>query len=85
MIIICDAAYVNGQRQGRIMERPFRIGESITKENLVNGNPPNSRPNLDVEAELNLAYRSAEDFEENKVAQKMKELGLERYDFLAQS
>ncbi|KNA15451.1 hypothetical protein SOVF_097950 [Spinacia oleracea] len=73
-----STAYVNGQRQGRIMEKPFRKGESITEENLVNGNLPCSIPLLDVEGELNLAFTSAETFEDNKVSQKMKELGLER-------
>lgn len=60
------------------MEKPFRKGESITEENLVNGNLPCSIPLLDVEGELNLAFTSAETFEDNKVSQKMKELGLER-------
>lgn len=60
------------------MEKPFRIGESISKENLVNGNLPSPMPLLDVEGELDLAFRSAEGCEENKVSQKMKELGLER-------
>ncbi|KAL2895669.1 Fatty acyl-CoA reductase 2 [Bienertia sinuspersici] len=73
-----STAYVNGQRQGKIMEKPFRIGESITKENLVNGSLPSAMPLLDVQGELDLAFKSAEDFEENKVAQKMKELGLAR-------
>ncbi|XP_021745855.1 fatty acyl-CoA reductase 2-like [Chenopodium quinoa] len=73
-----STAYVNGQRQGRIMERPFRKGESITEENIVNGSLPCPMPLLDVEGELNLAFTSAEGFEENKVSQKMKELGLER-------
>ena len=82
MVTFETAAYVNGQRQGKIMEKPFRIGESITKETVVNGNLPSAMPLLDVEGELDLAFKSAGDFEENKVAQKMKELGLERLDFL---
>ncbi|CAO2831475.1 unnamed protein product [Amaranthus hypochondriacus] len=73
-----STAYVNGQRQGKIMERPFRKGESIAKENLVSENVSTSMPPLDVEGEIDLAFKSARSFEENKVAQKMKELGLER-------
>ncbi|KAH9602293.1 hypothetical protein KSS87_012971 [Heliosperma pusillum] len=73
-----STAYVNGQRQGRIMERPFKTGESIRGRNIVNGNSPSSVPSFDLEKELELAPRSANEFEVKKVSQKMKELGLER-------
>ena len=69
---------MNGQRQGRILERPFRIGETILRENLVNENPSSQIPMLDLEGELNLAQRLANTSAGNKTTQKMKEIGLER-------
>lgn len=73
-----STAYVNGQRQGRILERPFRIGETILQEDLVNENPSSPIPLLDLEGELNLAQRLAKTSAGNKTTQKMKEIGLER-------
>ncbi|GAB4851490.1 hypothetical protein Ancab_030892 [Ancistrocladus abbreviatus] len=73
-----STAYVNGQQQGRIMEKPFRTGDSIVNENIVSRNPASSHPVLDIEEEIRLALSSAEAFEGHGVAQKMKELGLER-------
>ncbi|KAK9921601.1 hypothetical protein M0R45_030105 [Rubus argutus] len=72
-----STAYVNGQRQGRIMEKPFSIGESITGENSTSETPPGFDP-LDVENEIKLAMNSKGAYEDNEVAQKMKDLGLER-------
>jgi len=69
---------VNGQRQGTILERPFRIGETILRENLVNENPSSQIPVLDLEGELNLAQRLANASAANKSTHKMKEVGLER-------
>ena len=67
-------AYVNGQRQGRIMEKPLCFGDWIARENsMVSGSTA-----LDIENEVKLALNSKEDFQENEVAQKMKDLGLER-------
>ncbi|KAJ6968229.1 hypothetical protein NC653_036240 [Populus alba x Populus x berolinensis] len=74
-----STAYVNGQRQGRIMEKPFLFGDCIARENLIiSESTPRFAPALDIEHELNLASDSKEAFQENEVAQKMKELGLER-------
>lgn len=59
------------------MEKPFCMGDSIAKENFVS----NSRrliPTLDVENEMKLAWESKEFSTDGEVAQKMKELGLER-------
>lgn len=69
-------AYVNGQRQGRIMEKPFGIGDSIAREifQISSG----SLPTLDIESEMKLASDLKKDSEVDLVAQKMKELGLER-------
>ncbi|KAI5560610.1 hypothetical protein BDE02_16G058800 [Populus trichocarpa] len=74
-----STAYVNGQRQGRIMEKPFLFGDCIARENLIiSESTPRFAPALDIEHEMNLALDSKEAFQENEVAQKMKELGLER-------
>lgn len=59
------------------MEKPFCMGDSIAKENFV----CNSRrliPTLDVENEMKLALESKEFSTDSEVAQKMRELGLER-------
>ncbi|XP_050383037.1 fatty acyl-CoA reductase 2, chloroplastic [Argentina anserina] len=72
-----STAYVNGQRQGRIMERPFHKGESITGENSTSETSPGFE-SLDVGNEIKLAMNSTGAYEENEVAQKMKDLGLER-------
>ncbi|QCE05335.1 fatty acyl-CoA reductase 2 [Vigna unguiculata] len=73
-----STAYVNGQRQGRIMERPFSIGECIAKEKFISEVSPKYLPTLDVEGEINLVSNYKGDVEDNILAQKMKEIGLER-------
>ncbi|GAV86140.1 SET domain-containing protein/Sterile domain-containing protein/NAD_binding_4 domain-containing protein [Cephalotus follicularis] len=72
-----STAYVNGQRQGKIMEKPFCIGDNIARE-FVRDITPRFLPILDIQNEIELATNSKENFEENSVAQKMKELGLQR-------
>ncbi|PHU05779.1 hypothetical protein BC332_26601 [Capsicum chinense] len=76
--ILLPTAYVNGQRQGRIMEKPFCSGDSITKETLSAGVYKNSFSSLNVEDEIKLILESKHAIEDNIVSQKMKELGLER-------
>ncbi|KAA8518325.1 hypothetical protein F0562_015792 [Nyssa sinensis] len=73
-----STAYVNGQRQGRIMEKPFCIGDSIARENLIYETSQRSIATLNVEDEIKLVLESKEAFEDNAASQKMKELGLER-------
>ncbi|KAK6793821.1 hypothetical protein RDI58_007274 [Solanum bulbocastanum] len=73
-----STAYVNGQQQGRIMEKPFCIGDSIAKENLLSGVDLNSFTSLNVEDEIKLVLESKQGLEDNSVAQKMKEIGLQR-------
>ncbi|RWR72082.1 Male sterility [Cinnamomum micranthum f. kanehirae] len=69
-----STAYVNGQREGRVLERPFYMGESIARERLTTESSVNSLPELDVEAEMELIGA----FQENLMAKKMKEMGLDR-------
>ncbi|WVY97448.1 hypothetical protein V8G54_029599 [Vigna mungo] len=73
-----STAYVNGQRQGRIMERPFSIGQCIAKEKFISEVSPTYIPTLDVEGEINLVSNYKGDVQDNLLAQKMKEIGLER-------
>ncbi|XP_057496385.1 fatty acyl-CoA reductase 2, chloroplastic [Actinidia eriantha] len=73
-----STAYVNGQRQGRIMEKPFSIGDSIARENLIFETQKIPLPTLRVEDELKLVLDSKGTFDDNSEGQKMKELGLER-------
>ncbi|CAN6893986.1 unnamed protein product [Brassica oleracea var. botrytis] len=70
-----STAYVNGQRQGRIMEKPFSMGDCIATENFLEGN----RKALDVDREMKLALDAArKGTQDQEKAQKMKDLGLER-------
>ncbi|CAI0406505.1 unnamed protein product [Linum tenue] len=74
-----STAYVNGQRQGRIMERAFSMGDCIARENnnsLVC--EAASRFTLDIQEEVKMVMNSKEVFHPNEVAIKMRELGLER-------
>ncbi|KAL7616493.1 fatty acyl-CoA reductase 2, chloroplastic [Lactuca sativa] len=74
-----STAYVNGQRQGRIMERPFNAGDSIARESLIYEDQELiSIPNLNVEDEIKLVLESKKSLGENAASQKLKELGLER-------
>ncbi|KAK3020337.1 hypothetical protein RJ639_045321, partial [Escallonia herrerae] len=53
LLLHISTAYVNGQRQGRIMEKAFCVGDSIARENFVLGtSETSSLPILDVEEEL---------------------------------
>lgn len=79
-----STAYVNAQREGRSLEEPFEMGYSIAREKSA------SAPALDVQGEFHLANKALEDFEnefsnlescklkEAKIAQRMKDLGMER-------
>ncbi|KAL2604793.1 hypothetical protein AAZV13_09G086700 [Glycine max] len=73
-----STAYVNGQKQGRIMERPFSIGECIAREKYISEVSPKYLPTLDIEGEINLVSNYKGDIEDNLLTQKMKEIGLER-------
>ncbi|KAL8204790.1 hypothetical protein R6Q57_010413 [Mikania cordata] len=70
-----STAYVNGQRQGRIMEKPFNIGETIARESLMYGN---QMAKLNVEDEIKMVLELKKSVGENALVQKLKELGLER-------
>ncbi|KAH6785013.1 hypothetical protein C2S51_037468 [Perilla frutescens var. frutescens] len=71
-------AYVNGQRQGRIMEKPFCIGESILGETIVYGNHHATLPELSVEDEIKIVVEAKNALGDDSLLQKMKELGMQR-------
>ncbi|KAJ4823884.1 Fatty acyl-CoA reductase 2 [Turnera subulata] len=73
-----STAYVNGQRQGRIMEKPFSMGDCIAKENFLSESTAGFLPSLDVKSEIDMAINLKKAFQEFEVAQKMRELGLDR-------
>ncbi|XP_030930989.1 fatty acyl-CoA reductase 2-like [Quercus lobata] len=73
-----STAYVNGERQGLIMEKPFHTGQTIAERSATSKTPPVSIPVLDIIAEIDLVSDLKLSAHENDVAQKMKELGLQR-------
>ncbi|KAK2975149.1 hypothetical protein RJ640_010829 [Escallonia rubra] len=74
-----STAYVNGERQGQIMEMPFRMGDCIARERInTSGTPQRSIPVLDVEGEMKWAVDLEETSQDNEVAQKFKKLGMNR-------
>ncbi|KAJ4796456.1 Fatty acyl-CoA reductase [Rhynchospora pubera] len=68
-----STAYVNGQRQGAILERPFGLGDTIASEISSS----NYCPVLDIEEEIKLAFSSTAKDDASNV-QEMKDLGLKR-------
>ena len=73
---------MNGQRQGLVLEKPFRMGDTIAKE-LGSSSSGSSEgykiPVLDIEAEIKLAFYSRRHLDNSpSFAQEMKDLGLER-------
>ncbi|XP_008660506.1 fatty acyl-CoA reductase 2, chloroplastic [Zea mays] len=76
-----STAYVNGQRQGLVLEKPFRMGDTIAKELPGwSSSPGHKIPVLDIEAEIKLAFYSTRHRPDDSpsFAQEMKDLGLER-------
>ncbi|KAK6944000.1 Fatty acyl-coenzyme A reductase, NAD-binding domain [Dillenia turbinata] len=70
-------AYVNGKRQGNVMEKPLYEGETIAKEKCLYSK--NSVPsNLDVDAEIRICSTSKFVSEDNEQTQAMKEMGIKR-------
>jgi fatty acyl-CoA reductase len=72
---------VNGQRQGLVLEKPFRMGDTIAKELASSEHSSSSSTVLDIEAEIKLAfdYSRRRSVDSASFAQEMKDLGLERY------
>ncbi|KAF5187516.1 Fatty acyl-coa reductase [Thalictrum thalictroides] len=73
-----STAYVNGKRRGIVMEKPFYLGDSISREKAASEIPRRSFPLLDVEAEIKMAVDASKKFQDDVGSQKMIALGLER-------
>ncbi|KAL8135600.1 hypothetical protein AgCh_010289 [Apium graveolens] len=68
-----STAYVNGQRQGRVMEKPFCVDDSIARESLTFGTTETSSfPMLGVQDELKLVLDRRQGLEGNALSQNMK-------------
>ncbi|KAF0912883.1 hypothetical protein E2562_019466 [Oryza meyeriana var. granulata] len=75
-----STAYVNGQRQGVVLEKPFRLGDTIAKE-LGSSSDSSEHKNtmLDIEAEIKLAFDHRRHSDDSaSFSEEMKDLGLER-------
>ncbi|XP_059306065.1 fatty acyl-CoA reductase 2, chloroplastic-like [Lycium ferocissimum] len=68
-----STAYANGGRKGLILERPFTMGESLTKEMITS-----NVPSLHAAIELDLVSKLKNNINDNGLEQNMKDLGLER-------
>ncbi|PHU14678.1 hypothetical protein BC332_15883 [Capsicum chinense] len=73
-----STAYVNGQREGIILEKPFTMGESITKEKITSISPFTNFPSLHADNEMDLVSKLKNNITNNGLEQIMKDLGLER-------
>ncbi|KAL6642512.1 hypothetical protein ACP70R_020693 [Stipagrostis hirtigluma subsp. patula] len=73
-----STAYVNGQRQGVVLEKPFRFGDSIAKE-LASSGSSDHNALLDIEEEIKLIFDARRHSDDPaSFSQEMKNLGLER-------
>ncbi|XP_060206141.1 fatty acyl-CoA reductase 2, chloroplastic-like [Lycium barbarum] len=68
-----STAYANGGREGLIFEKPFTMGESLTKEMITS-----NVPSLHVARELDLVSKLKSTINNNGLEQNLKELGIER-------
>ena len=81
-MFVDHTAYVNGQRQGVVLEKPFRLGDTIGKESSGSSDSSSDQHKkavLDIEAEIKLAFDSRRHSDDSaSFSQEMKDLGLER-------
>ena len=73
MMTLSWAAYVAGEQEGIVLEKPFHLGETLTEGTQ-----------LDIESELNLIKETRRELKANRSSEKaerriMKELGLNRW------
>ncbi|PKA49346.1 Fatty acyl-CoA reductase 2 [Apostasia shenzhenica] len=74
-----STAYVNGKRQGRVLEKPFCTGDTIVKELFSHElSADSTMPLLDIEAEIDLAFRKKSSPDDSQLVQQLKDLGLKR-------
>ncbi|XP_049408545.1 fatty acyl-CoA reductase 2, chloroplastic-like [Solanum stenotomum] len=74
-----STAYANGEREGLILEKPFIMEESITKEKITSISPFTNFPSLHVDNEIDLVSKLKNNIINNiDLEQIMKNLGVER-------
>ncbi|MCD7467288.1 hypothetical protein HAX54_004628 [Datura stramonium] len=77
-----SSAFVNGEREGLILEKPFTMGESITKEKITSISPFTNFPSLDANNERDLVSKLKNNITNNiGLEQIMKDFGVERAKF----
>ncbi|WVZ54091.1 hypothetical protein U9M48_004951 [Paspalum notatum var. saurae] len=78
LLLHVSTAYVSGQRQGVVMEKPFQLGDTIAKE-FGGSTDCKVAALLDIETEVKLALASRIGSDDSaSISQEMKRLGLER-------
>ncbi|XP_060206142.1 fatty acyl-CoA reductase 2, chloroplastic-like [Lycium barbarum] len=73
-----STAYANGEREGLILEKPFTMGESITKEKVTSISPFTNFPLLHADNEMDLVSKLKNNISNIGLEQIMKSLGVER-------
>nr|XP_016440026.1 PREDICTED: fatty acyl-CoA reductase 2-like [Nicotiana tabacum] len=74
-----STAYANGEREGLILEMPFTMGESITKEKITSFSPFTKFSSLHAMSEMDLVSKLKNAITTNNgLEQIMKDLGIER-------
>lgn len=79
IFLILLTVYTNGQREGIISERPFKVGDSISKERAALESLAESFPLLDVDAEVKMASEARNVCQDRMATKTMKHMGLQRY------
>ncbi|KAF3641260.1 putative fatty acyl-CoA reductase 2-like [Capsicum annuum] len=77
LLIHYSTAYVNGEREGLIYEKPFTMGESITKEKVTSHSPSTKFPSLNAASELDFVSKLKNAIKNNGFEQIVKDLGSE--------
>ncbi|KAL8048991.1 hypothetical protein ABFX02_07G103650 [Erythranthe guttata] len=77
LLVHISTAYVNGEREGVILENPMMMGENRRKETYETY-PTSSLPRLNISDELNLASKSGTNSTDCDFTKDMKRLGMER-------
>ncbi|KAH0635126.1 hypothetical protein KY284_037912 [Solanum tuberosum] len=78
LLIHYSTAYANGEREGLLYEKPFTMGESITKEKLTSHSPTAKFPSLNAANELDFISKLKNSIKNNEFKKIVKELGAER-------
>ncbi|GAV66458.1 Sterile domain-containing protein/NAD_binding_4 domain-containing protein [Cephalotus follicularis] len=79
LLLHVSTAYVNGNRQGIVLEKPFKMGQTLAEEMVTSKTPTMPPPVLDINAEMKIASDFLKSLpDDNEVHQKMINLGSER-------